>query len=221
MPKSQKNEDLEPQESFSPSMAELLDRAVNSRLYDVRTCMPGEVIKYDSKRQCVDVQPLLKKDYDDEVLDMSQVYNVPVVFPRAGEAFLHLPLKKGDTVLLVIADRSVDKWKSTGGKVNPEDSRKHSLSDAFAIPGGYSFKHAASVSNGSDLILKNANAEIQLKSNGKVSISNGGQELVALLQSLAQTAQSMAQKVVAEVPAVAAEAAKFAQLASQIKGFVA
>ena len=218
----QKNEDLEPPKSPTPSLAELLGRSIDARLYDVRTAVPAEVLKYDLKKQCVDVQPLIKKVYDDgEALETAKVFNVPVAFPRAGEAYLALPIKKGDKVLLIVADRSLDKWKSTGGNVDPEDKRKHDLSDAVAIPGCYPFKEAAQINNANDLILRNKNSEIRMKSNGKLWISNSQHELLALLQTMTKTLQSMAQKVVAEVPGVAVEAAQLGQFAAKLKGFVA
>jgi len=199
----------------------MLARAMRSKMNDVRTAMPGQVIKYDLKKQAVDVQPLLRHAYDDgSVLDLPVVYNVPVVFPRAGEAFLALPIKKGDGVLLIFSDRSLDKWKSSGGKVDPEDVRSHNISDAVAIPGFYPFNAAAKIPNANDLILKNANCTIMMKSNGKVSISNGKAELVSLAQTLAKTAQTMATKVAAAVPMnLATEIAQFSSLVSQIGGF--
>ena len=181
----QKNEDLEPPKSPTPSLAELLGRSIDARLYDVRTAVPAEVLKYDLKKQCVDVQPLIKKVYEDgEALETAKVFNVPVAFPRAGEAYLALPLKKGDKVLLVIADRSLDKWKSTGGNVDPEDKRKHDLSDAVAIPGCYPFKEAAEIANANDLILRNKHSQIQMKSNGKLKVLNQSEELIKVLSDM-------------------------------------
>ena len=64
------------------------------------------------------------------------IYNVPVLFPRSRKAAVTFPLEKGDTVLLVFAERSLDEWIEKGGnKVSPEDPRRHDMSDAIAIPG--------------------------------------------------------------------------------------
>ena len=181
-------EELEsPGKEATPSMAEVLGRSTRAQLYDTRVCLPAEVIKYDYKKQSVDVQPDLKQTFEDgEVMDMAQIFNVPVVFPRAGDAFISFPLKKGDTVMLVFSDRSLDKWKSTGGRVDPGDTRMHHLSDAFAIPGGYSFKNAAPIENDKDIIIENDDLSIFVKPNGHLQIKNQTSELIELLNDIFQ-----------------------------------
>lgn len=181
------NELEAPGKEATPSLAEILSRGTKAQLYDTRVCMPAEVLKYDYKKQSVDVQPYFKQTYEDgKTEDMAQIFSVPVAFPRANKAFVSLPLKKGDTVLLVFSDRSIDKWKSTGGKVDPQDKRMHHISDAFAIPGGYSFKSPAPIEekNSKDLIIQNEHLKIFVKANGHLQIKNQNEELVQLINDM-------------------------------------
>jgi hypothetical protein len=68
-----------------------------------------------------------------------------VRFPGGdGDRFsMSWPLAEGDTVKLVVADRSIDEWLTEGGEdVTPSDLRKHDFSDAIVEPGLRSFADA-------------------------------------------------------------------------------
>lgn len=180
-------EEEKPQKEITPSFAEVLTQAMDAKLYDMRVAMPGTVVKYDSKKQAVDVQPSLKaKHPDGGSTDLPVVYSVPIVFMRGGDASFTFPIKKGDSVLLIFADRSIDKWLSNGGSVDPEDTRKHDLSDAIAIPGLSSFKNPVPVENLEEVTLRNKNMEIRLSPNGKIKIKNGSTDLIAAMTELAE-----------------------------------
>lgn len=107
---------------------------------DLHVAFPAQVQAYDSSKQTVDVKPLLADPYledDDTVTQVlpAVINSVPLVFPGAGGFRLTFPVNVGDTVLCVIADRSIDAWSNQGGPQEPSDLRKHNRSDAIAIPG--------------------------------------------------------------------------------------
>lgn len=124
----------------TPTLAEVIRRALDARLADVRVALPARVEKYDAAKQVVDVLPLLQEravgeDGAELVESLPVVPNVPVVFPGAGGFRVTFPVQPGDTVLLVFSDRSLDVWQAKGGEVDPVDLRRHHLADAVAIPG--------------------------------------------------------------------------------------
>lgn len=128
----------------APTAADLARRAVRIALEQLRTAHPAQVLKWDAAAQRVDVQPLLLDVYEEEggaraTQKLPVITNVPVVFPGAGGFRLTFPVKVGDTVLLVFAERSLDTWLAKGGLADPVDVRTHHLSDAIAIPGLRSF----------------------------------------------------------------------------------
>lgn len=68
-------------------------------------------------------------------LDMPAISNIPVLFPSGGGFSITWPLVKGDVVFLTFSDRSLDEWLEVGGSdINPQDKRRHALTDAVAIP---------------------------------------------------------------------------------------
>jgi hypothetical protein len=104
--------------------------------------VPGRVESYSSSSERASVKPLIGHSFIDEsgeyaVDELPVITDVLVVFFGAGLGRIVVPVAKGDLVLLIMAESSIDKWKPTGGAVkDPGDLRRHSLSDAIAIPWG-------------------------------------------------------------------------------------
>lgn len=151
-----------------------------SLLASIHTCMPGRIESYEFKTQKASVKPLLKKKFlDGDVIEIPPLVNVPVVFPRTSTAGVTFPLKKGDGVLLVFAERSLERWYSSGLDSEPGDSRKFDLSDAIAIPGLFSFAQANLARNNTDLVVENEGQKITIKPNGEIEL--GGANLKKLV----------------------------------------
>jgi hypothetical protein len=127
-------------EQARPSMVKMLKDAVDGRLFDLHTAMPATIDSYDKATGFAAVKPSLKRKYyaDDAAVDLPVINNVPVMFPGGGGALVTFDLQQGDEVTLIFSERSLDKWKTTGGSVDPEDPRKFHLSDAYCYPGGHS-----------------------------------------------------------------------------------
>jgi hypothetical protein len=127
----------------SPSIAKTVRAGVEARVAGLRVCTVARVEAYDPERQLIDAQPLVLETFEHEgeehVERLPVIRNVPVCFPGGGGFALLFPVAVGDTVLLVFADRSLDKWKSYGGEQHPREPRRHHLSDAIAVPGLRSF----------------------------------------------------------------------------------
>lgn len=121
----------------SPTLADMLDANSKQLIADLHTSLPCRVIRYAPETQSVDVQPLLSQQYSNGwVAELPIIQGVPVVFTGSSNSLISFPLNKGDIVLAVFAERSIDKWVSSdGGIVNPSLKHRHDLSDAFVIPG--------------------------------------------------------------------------------------
>lgn len=127
------------------TLEELLLTAQDASLAGLWSALPGIVQSYNASEQTADIQPAVMNGYTDEggeraTETLPVIPRVPVVFPGAGSYSITWPLAKGDTVLLVFSSRSIDTYLSQGGVVDPRDDRRHSLSDAVAIPGLRTYK---------------------------------------------------------------------------------
>ena len=163
--------------SIQKSLVDTLDAFIQRRLAQVNVSIPGRVQSYNASQQSATVQPLIQEAYIKEdgtrgVRDLPIIQAVPVAFPGAGSYGFTFPLTKGDTVMLLFSQASIDKWRKQGGKVDPLDDSRHDLSDAIAIPGLRSFSEAtdqvadAAVLYGPEVRLgsKDASELIALKS---------------------------------------------------------
>jgi hypothetical protein len=156
--------------SQNPTLAEVLRRVLERWGRATHVARPGRVERYDAVTQMADVKPLVQamdEVEEDEFLAaaLPVICNVPVVFPGAGGFRMTLPVQPGDTVLLVFADCSLDRWLAVGGDVDPGDPRAHNLTDAIAIPGLHPFTPGASwtgAGTGSLTLGKDGGAQVAI-----------------------------------------------------------
>jgi hypothetical protein len=162
--------------SDTPTLSEVLQKSIDQVLANVHTCLPGKIETYDDATGLASVQPLLKRKYtgEDESIELPVISGVPVVFSRTANAYLKLPVAAGDNVMLLFAERSIDKWLTKGGVVEPGDPAKFSLNDAIAVPGLYP-KADAIQANGdqSSVELANKTSYIEIKASGEIIVTDG------------------------------------------------
>lgn len=154
--------------SNTPTGPEVLAGAIGAQFANLRVARPATVLEYDASQQRAVVQPLvLDGGIDGETgarvtRRLPAIVDVPVVFPGSGDFSITWPVRKGDTVLLIFTDHSLDKWLHRGGEVDPLDDRRHDISDAIAIPGLRDFVHPTSETHSSAMVI--AADEIRLGS---------------------------------------------------------
>lgn len=129
-------------EDDSPELAGVISSAIESKLVDVHTALPGRVESYDAGRQVADVKPMLRRvirqeDQTRVAEELPVIPCVPVLWARGGGAFAALPLAAGDFGLLVFTEYSADRFRSTGDDVDPGDERRFDLANAVFLPCGF------------------------------------------------------------------------------------
>lgn len=154
----------------------LIREVFNQLIANVRVCLPAKVEKYDSDTHIATVQPLLKRKFfgRKQAELLPSIARVPVIHPQSDEGLVRVPIKKGSIVTLIFADRSIENWISGNGDPKESgDTRKHHLSDAYAIPGGYPIQRKW-VATYPDAL------EIAVKPETKIAIGNGNVELLTI-----------------------------------------
>lgn len=168
-------------------MYDLIQNAINQALSNLHTCLPGRIESYNHQEQSASVKPLINRrlrtsDGGFEVEELAVIPNVPVQWPRSGGASLTFPVNRGDTCLLVFAERSLDKWTDEGGIVTPEDGRKHALKDAIAIMGVQPFVGGNYPSDNNNVRLMYNKGQVVLNNDNKIAIGNDKAELLDLFE---------------------------------------
>ncbi len=126
--------------SLEPTWQEIISEAIDSRLLELHTAIPGKVVSYDADTQTAEVTPVVQRaepreDGGNTLTPLPSIPNVPVQWPRGGGYALHFPLAADDHVLLVFSEAAIGHWRASGELAPPGDLRRHSLGYPVAIPG--------------------------------------------------------------------------------------
>jgi len=138
------------------ALNQLIKECIEYNLTNVHTAFPGSVEKYDAKTRRADIQPYLKRKMPNgEFMNFPVIPDVPVLFFGTKKFTIHAPLEKDDEVLVIICERSTDKWRDNGGKeVEDSDPRRFNLMDCFVLPGLQPKEFIAAEEDGLQIIHK-------------------------------------------------------------------
>lgn len=168
----------------TPTMVETIQALIAAGISEIHTALPGKIVSYDYAKNLAVVQPTLKRKYvgEAEPIELPTISNVTVCFPRMGKGHLRIPVNVGDEGELIFQERSIDKWAVSGGMTHPQDSRKHSLSDATFWPGlNPNNNPIESTALATSLELKLKGSYIEILDNGKFKVKGNTEELFDLL----------------------------------------
>ena len=118
----------------APSLQELLDRAIASRLREVWTSLPARVVSAQVAGGPVDLQ-LLPGDFQNgQAVELPILGSVPVGYPAASGGGIRYALGIGDLVAVMFSCRPTGGLEQGGASTEIQDTRTHSLSDPFCLP---------------------------------------------------------------------------------------
>ena len=153
-------EDLMTEERF---FKELLDNNMLKLYFG----LPAVIVKLHLDRNQVDVQPVIKRKdvatgehYADTIIK-----DVPFQFAKAGNDYITLPLKVGDTGWLSFSQRDLTNWKQRGNFSNLNTERYLDKDDAIFFPGICHELNCVSDYNASAIVIN--------KDAKKITINNG------------------------------------------------
>lgn len=118
----------------------LIQEGLKKLSSELRVSMPGIIQSFDPTTMTASVTPAIResvKNYDSLVPQWAElpiIADVPVLFPGTTGYVMTFPLQQGDEVLLIFSDMNIDGFWQTGQVANQLILRRHSLTDAFAVP---------------------------------------------------------------------------------------
>ena len=143
--------------------AKAIRDAIQNKITDIHTAVFGEVQEYDPVENVATVLPLATSYINGQYVDYPTLYNVPVAMQKSGDISITFPVAKGDIVLLLFMERSLNRW--TGDPDRPLLSA-YSLNNAIAIPGfayGLTGKEEEASAD-KKLIIANGETSIEIRS---------------------------------------------------------
>lgn len=151
------------------SAGEIYNEIARSTSLDIRVAMPGIIQGWDTGTQTATVQLAIREKINTAgqvtEVEIPLLVDVPVVMPRAGGYVLAFAPKVGDECLVVFADSCIDSWWQSGGVQSQAETRRHDLSDGFAILGCWSQKRKPKLPS-SGVRLQNDDGSAGISING-------------------------------------------------------
>lgn len=140
----------------------------------LNTATPAIVEAYHPETATIDCIPAIyKKDKDGVLVKSGVLEGVPVHFSATEEVGITYPLKKGDQVMLIFTHNDSENWLDQEEDfVEPKTLRRHSVSDAFAIP--WRSKYGSSpVKEPDNLNIYYGKSKVSVKPDGTIDITEG------------------------------------------------
>jgi len=149
-----------------------VEAVISRKSSGIHTALPGIVERFEAG--VVDVKPSVSIiDENGDAVELPVVVGVPVVYQRSGDFSLTFPLSPGDSVLLVFCEASIEGFIETGGESVQEDRRRHSLTDAVAIPGLFGGQKGKTPANWNVTSIQYGKAEMTIDKDGTFDINGG------------------------------------------------
>lgn len=160
---------------IATNIAEGIKGAIREQIQGMHTFVPGKIVSYDPASGTATVQPIMQITKPDGTkMDYPQISGVPVTCPQGGgqNASIGFPIKAGDGVMLLAAEKSLDYWMY--GRETDTDL-SFDLSNSVAIPGLFnSGSKAMQEANNNDcIVIMQGDSVIKLKGDG-VEIESDG-----------------------------------------------
>lgn len=126
--------------------------------FHLNVCLPANVKSYNSDNNTVTLQPAIQAVLTDNTfLDMPQLFDVPVLELGGNDLSIKIPLKEGDTGIVIFCDRDITLFKQEKKNTQPNTLRKHDLADGIFIPMRFGS------SGSSNILIQSANGATQLE----------------------------------------------------------
>jgi hypothetical protein len=136
----------------------------------MRSAAPGIVVNFDSSKQTVTVQLVIKEliviDNTKQWRTIPVLVDVPVFMPRSGNFILTMPVTAGDECLVIFGDNCMDAWWQSGGVQNQAEIRRHDLSDGFALLGVWSQPNVVAGYSTDSAVLRSLDNTVYVKAKG-------------------------------------------------------
>lgn len=154
------------------TQTELLERAKENAVMEVRVSMPARIVSFDSATRTATVEILMKMvAEDDSPIDYPPLVDCPCVFTRGGGFHVSHGYKQNDNGVVMFSDRCIDGWFESGQAAVPMDFRVHSMSDAYFIGAADNMTDVSPIIDGALFIGKDDNsAGLQINLDGSVII---------------------------------------------------
>ena len=137
----------------------------------------GKIKKINTDRLTVDVELLDKLVHLDNVSDITELADLPLLIYGGANSGLTFGNIVGCECLVHFNDTDIDNWYSTGEAYEPNTGRQHDFADGFVELRPFSLPKKINY-NMNGTILWNGAIKISLLDNGNLEFTNGSANIV-------------------------------------------
>ncbi len=167
------------------NLTDVLEFAFLQMTKGLWTACPGIVQEYNNTTKRAKVRPALRLlDTEGNSQSRPTVVNVPVVHPSGGGFVVHMPVRRGDAVMMVFSRRGISRFKETFGETDPDGSF-YELKDAMVIPGFGGLEISPASTDGISMQTESGNSHIVVEQNeviieGETTVTVNANEMISL-----------------------------------------
>lgn len=174
------------------NISDLIKTGVEAGLLNTLVSYPAIVESFDPEKQTIKAQIAIKRINAGVDEAISVLVDVPIMLPTVSGFTITMPIKKGDEVLLLFADRAIDGWFESGKVSKQVEHRQHHLSDAFALIGINSKPNVIPGYNTENMEIRNTvgDQKISLKPDGAIEAVTTGDVKVETPAAITATCSS-------------------------------
>lgn len=207
------------------SLDDIIDNKITADRLSQWGNIPGEVVSFDPVKQTATIKPLYKPRFNGKPIDMPELLEVPMQFPRTGAGAITMPIPPGSKVSLRPDMRSSENYDTTGDG-SASDARSFSISDMRAhLDGGDSAKDPLPNFDPTNVHMRAADGAKGIKmdpSTGKVKMEGPeGDQLDHLAKAVELAAEGFTKlgtEALTQAPRYATIGAELTVLAAKMRG---
>jgi hypothetical protein len=172
---------------YEPELEDMLNVSERKLMMDLNCVKIGTIQSYNASNRTASIQIVFQSQLKNGTfVNVPLLVDCPVATLQGGGFSVQLPIQKGDTCIVLFADRNIDAWFSGGQVQPPPDGSLHAIGDAIAIVGvnwSNDSSIAAMSTSEARLTDKSGNTKFGI-TNGKLTVQNSTQNLLTILQLL-------------------------------------
>ncbi|MDB4311874.1 Gp138 family membrane-puncturing spike protein [bacterium] len=155
-------------------LVDALNGLIDTRLKSVYTMLPAKVTSVDYTKNNLSAQPLITGKFaDGSQLKTPELHQVPIFVLSAGggSTRITLPVKVGDTVLILFSQRSVGVFLGSNASepVDSPTTTTHGINPIMALPCLFTPSTAKEISS-DDLVVENGSSKITVSPSGDIAV---------------------------------------------------
>jgi phage baseplate assembly protein gpV len=159
--------------ALEKGLVDVLDDRIDYKLLTVFTSIPAIVTSVNYDENHVNAQPLIKTKFSDgSQLASPELFHVPIFILSAGQgsARVTLPVKVGDTVLVMFSQRDHTEFYGSNGKTQVDAASEvtHSMYPILALPGLFT-KASAKTLDSTNIIVENGSTKLTVAPSGNIT----------------------------------------------------